>query len=233
MDLRVRVNVGGAIERVSAGLGIILEASDPSLQISSNELGAKLDTARAITKGVDGIGVSLETSNPALKVASNKLDAKYQIAKGLDSDVDGLFVKVDGSTVSLTDGDLQVIAAIETERVETSVNVDEAVALGDPVYLTSSGNRIARGDTDDAKAKVIGVARSAQGTVGAPTEVVASGPCVGVLSVATPGVLYYLATGGGLTVAIPGASKRVVVMGIAKNETDLFVHILDYGKRAA
>jgi len=56
---------------------------------------------------------------------------------------------------------------------------------------------------------------------------------VGVLSSASPGTPYYLATGGGLSTSLPGAAKRVIQMGIAKNATDLFVRVVDYGKKAA
>jgi len=233
-NLQAKVNPAGAIERVSAGLGIILEASDPSLQISSNELGAKLDGARAITKGASGIGLNLETSNPAIKIATNKLDVKYQTAKGLTSDGSGLYVKIDGSTITFDGGgNLQAATSPEAEKIENSVAVDEAVAAGDPVYFTATGNRVGKADTTDAKAKALGIARTAQAVVGQITEIVTSGIAVGVLSSASPGTPYYLATGGGLSTSLPGAAKRVIQMGIAKNATDLFVRVVDYGKKAA
>ena len=33
--------------------------------------------------------------------------------------------------------------------------------------------------------------------------------------------------------ALPGSGKRVIQVGIAMNSTDLFVRIVDYGKKAA
>jgi hypothetical protein len=46
-------------------------------------------------------------------------------------------------------------------------------------------------------------------------------------------VPYYLKDGGGLTTSLPGANKRVVQCGIAWKNTDLFVRVVDYGKKAA
>jgi hypothetical protein len=54
-----------------------------------------------------------------------------------------------------------------------------------------------------------------------------------VLSGATAGDRYYLQDGGGIGTTIPSASKRIIQVGIAINATDLFVRIVDFGKKAA
>ena len=71
-SLIVNLNAGGAIV-TATGLKINLESSNPTLQITSNQLGAKLDAARAITTGAAGIGVnvdgvSTEISSNAVRV---------------------------------------------------------------------------------------------------------------------------------------------------------------------
>ncbi len=214
-------------------LGVKLEASDPSLQISSNELGVKLDTDRVITKDAGGIGVNLETSNPALAINTNKLNVKYQTAKGLDSDGSGLLVKVDGSSVSFDgSGQLQSLKSPEATRVENPLDgTGGSIVAGDPVYYTAVADIIDEADTTAAKAKAIGVCRDAT-TIGA-LEIVSAGPCTGILSGATAGVPYYLADGGGLATSLPAAAKRVIQIGVAMNADDLFVRIVDYGKKAA
>jgi hypothetical protein len=128
------------------------------------------------------------------------------------------------------------VAAVATEapKVENTLAVDEAVAVADPLYITATGSRAgkARADTD-AKAKVIALARTAQSTVGNTTEAVTAGPAVSVLTGATPGAAYYLQATGGIGTALPAGGNRVIQVGVALTATDLFVRIVDYGKKAA
>ena len=69
--------------------------------------------------------------------------------------------------------------------------------------------------------------------MGNTAEIVYAGPAAGVLTGATAGSAYYLQATGGIGTAVPGAGNRVVQVGVAKNATDLFVHFIDYGKKAA
>ncbi len=125
-------------------------------------------------------------------------------------------------------------AGAEAARVENSLAVDEAVAIADAVYFTGTGDRVGVADAAvDAESRVIGVARTAQAVVGNPAEIVTAGEAAGVLSVATPGAAYYLAAGGGIAAALPGAGNRVIQVGVAASADDLFVRIVDYGKKAA
>jgi len=120
----------------------------------------------------------------------------------------------------------------EAPKVENTLVVLEAISVGDPVYFTSTNNNIGKGDTTDLKSKIIGVARTAQATPGLTCEIVTAGPCVGCLVGAIAGTAYFLQTGGGVGTAIPGSSKRVIQVGISINATDLFVRIIDLGKKA-
>lgn len=77
-SLIVNLNAAGAIV-TSSGLMINLESSNPSLQISSNRLGAKLDAAGAITSGASGLKVgvdasSIEISSDALRIKTTAYD---------------------------------------------------------------------------------------------------------------------------------------------------------------
>ena len=111
-------------------------------------------------------------------------------------------------------------------------NVDSAVAVADPVYWTSTGDRVAKADAATlATTKPFGVATTAQAVVGSPATIVSLGIASSVFAGATPGDRYYLAAGGGLTATRPtGTGNRVIQMGFAKNATDLWVEIQDYGR---
>lgn len=230
---------GSALEFTGAAgdgtLGVKVEATNPTLAVDgSNQLGVKLDPARAITTGAAGIGVNLEATNPALAITTNALDVKYQTTKGLASDASGLYVKVDGTSVSFDgSGQLQSLGSAEASRVENDMNgTGGTVAAGDPVYYTATANIIDEADAAvNAESRVIGVCRDA--TTITALAIVSAGPCAGVLSGATAGTPYYLQSGGGIGTALPGASTRVVQVGIAMNATDLFVRIVDFGKKAA
>jgi predicted extracellular nuclease len=170
-----------------------------------------------------------------LSIATNKLDVKYQMLKGLDSDASGLKVKVDGTTVTFDGGgNLKASAGAEAEKIENSLTTaTDATLNGDPVYINGA-NVVGKADAGvDAKSRVIGVIRTGGGIAGSVVEVVSIGRCTGILSGATPNTPYYLQNTGGIGTSLPGANKRVIQVGKAFNTTDLWVDIIDYGKKAA
>lgn len=232
--LRVSVSATGALIRAADGVAVNLETTDPSLQISSDELGVKLDSSRAITKDANGIGVNIEATNPSLEIVSNELGVKEDTTRGLNTDSSGLYVKVDGSTVTFDgSGQLQVGSA-PASRVSASYAVNEAIAIGDPVDWSSTNDRIEKSQANTvAKSFVMGVAETAQVTVGNNATVVSQGVATGVISGATAGTPYYLQATGGMGTALPtgGGRRRIVQVGVAKNATDLWVRVVDYGRR--
>lgn len=233
-QLRAAVSATGALQRAADGLAVKLEASNPSLQVVANELGVKLDPARAITKNASGIGVNIEATNPSLEIVSNELGVNEDTTRGLATDGSGLYVKVNGTSITFDgSGQLQVGAA-PASVVKASYAVNEAIAVADAVNWSPTNDRVEKSRADtDAKAKVIGVAETAQPTPGSSSDIVSHGPAVGVLTGATAGTAYYLQATGGIGTALPGGGNRVVQVGLAKNGTDLFVRIVDYGKKAA
>jgi len=117
------------------------------------------------------------------------------------------------------------ISAPYTTATDTTVN-------GEAVYI--NGNDTfgkARADTD-AKARVQGIIQTGGGAAPTTVEVVSAGPCVGVLTGAVANAPYYLQETGGIGTSLPGAGNRVILVGYALNATDLFVHIVDYAKKA-
>lgn len=121
--------------------------------------------------------------------------------------------------------------AAEASRVENDLAVDEEIFVADPVYWTATGDRIGRGDAiNNKKSRIIGVAKTAQATPGSTSSIVSIGEAAGILSSATPGDAYYLQNGGGINNSLP-SSGRIIQCGIATSADDLWVMIIDYGKR--
>jgi hypothetical protein len=135
---------------------------------------------------------------------------------------------------TLTDGSNADSLHVHAGGASGDHNVDSAVAVADPVYWTSTGDRIAKADAATlATTRPFGVATTAQAVVGNPASVVSLGVAAGVFVGQTPGTRFFLAAGGGLTSTRPaGSGNRVIQMGFAKNATDLWVEIADYGRVA-
>lgn len=124
-------------------------------------------------------------------------------------------------------------AAPEAAKVEnTQTTATDTTANADPVYINGD-NTVgkARADTD-SKARVTGVIRSGGGAAPTAVEVVSLGPCTGILGgggvANTP---YYLQATGGIGTSLPSGVARVICVGKAMNANDLWVDIIDYGKK--
>ena len=197
----------------------------------------KVGLTGAINRGADGLILELDGTTLATAAAGASVlgvpdnftiggvaTGNTVTAANLDTLTDGS--NADGLHVHAGGGDAQ--------RILNSLAVDAAVAVGDAVYLTATGDRIDSSDAAvDAEARVIGVAITAQATVGLLADIVTTGEATGAIAAATPGTAYYLQAGGGIGTALPGAGNRVIQVGIAASATDLFVRIVDYGKKAA
>lgn len=222
----IKVGAGGIGVDITSNAGLQFNGVSGKLEVLAN-------AAQGINVGASGVGITLASNgglefNSGLKVLPNG-------AKGIALSSSGVEAKVDNSTIGFDgSGNLKALAVAASNAVENSLPVNEAISIGDPVYISSTNDRVAKSDAGvSAKARVMGVARTAQGTPGSNATIVSMGPAANVLSSATAGTPYYLQDGGGEGTALPGAGKRIVQTGYAKNATDLFVFIIDYGKRAA
>jgi hypothetical protein len=219
---------------------------------ASGKLRAKVDQAKGIRRFANGLGIKLDGSTAALDVGG--------AGSGLSvAGLPNLFT-IGGTATSQTPGTGQVTATnlntltagassnadalhTHTGLVATSAPILKAdmdatggtVAVKDPVFITGTNNIIDEGRADtDAKSRIIGVAQA--NPSGDIFTIVYAGKALGVitgLSGAGAGVPVYLATAGGLSTTLPGASNRVIQVGICLNADDLFVRIVDYGKKAA
>lgn len=238
----VGVNAGdGILIDATYGVGVDLVDSNPGLELTgtspNKELQVKVDGAHGIIRGTTGLEIEIDDTPDTLDVDADGLKvvglpSLFKIndtAVGATVTAPNLDELTDGSTTSLHSH----AGADAAERIERLHAVDEAIAVADPVYI-SSANRVGKGRADtNAKARIIGVAKTAQATVGLNTTVVSLGLAASILSSATAGTPYYLQATGGIGTSLPGAGNRVIECGIAYNADDLWVRIVDYGKKAA
>lgn len=236
-SIKVELDTAAAAQTAGAGGG------SSGLEFDANSAAGKLRAAVHATGGLErtGTGLAAKLNGTTLESAAGGLSVK-----GLPSlfEINGVATVAGVSAANLatlvngSNADALHVhasaAATEAPKVENTLAVVEAVAVADPVYQSSTSAQVGKADAGvNAKAYVIGIARTAQGTIGQTSEVVTDGIAAGVLTGATPGTQYYLQDGGGLGTAVPGAGKRIISMGFAHTATDLFVRITDYGKRAA
>jgi len=223
----------------ASGFEITLEASNPSLQFASNELGIKFLSTGGLQKGANGTGVKLDgttlsVGTDGLKVAG--LPSLFTIngtAVGATITAANLDDLTDGSNADSLHVHASAVAT-EAPKVEnTFTTATDSVAVADPIYFNGV-NTVGKADAGvDAKSRVIGVIRSGSGAAPQSIEVVSLGNCASILSGATFNTPYYLQDTGGIGTSLPGAGKRVIQVGKAKNTTDLWVDIIDFGKKAA
>ena len=218
----------------------VLPDGTKAVEVGASGVAVKVETDGAIvfdgTNG--GLEANLEASSPSLAIVTNELGVKFPAsASALAKDANGMKVVVDGSTITINGSNQLVASTSDPGRVADDYAVNEAIAVGDPVYWSSTANRVAKGDAAKAqwptKAQISGVSEDAQAVVGSAATIVSQGPCLGVLSTATPGAVYWLAVGGGLTATAPTANNALIRLGWAKNADDLFVSIADYGRAGA
>lgn len=120
-------------------------------------------------------------------------------------------------------------------RVKRDLVVNEPISKGDPVYWTNTSDQIGKAQAGtDSKSFAIGVAETDQFTIGLTSRIIVTGIALGVLTTLSPSVgqNIYLNTSGGLSLTPPTGNNRIIRIGIAANSNDLWVHIVDYGKKS-
>ena len=233
-------NTAAGLETGASGFGVNLEASNPSLAVVSTELGLKMLSTGGLEKAAGGVNIKIDDTPDTLDV-----DADGLKVVGVPSmfKIGGTACAASVSAANLLDltdaGETSLhshasVPATEAPKVEgTLTTATDTVAVADPVYI--NGNDTvgkARAD-DDAKSRLRGVIRTGSGSAPQSVEVVSLGIAAGVLSGATANTAYYLQAAGGIGTSLPAAGSRIIQVGKAENADDLFVSIIDYGKKAA
>lgn len=208
---------------------------DQGLLLTGSSVTVELDTAAgAQTAGAGGGSSGLEFD---VNTAAGKLRAAVNATGGLSRSASGLKVLLDphANTSGNNPSDQTAAAGLlnlRSPKVDDNYTAAGTIAVADAVDWSTTANQVEKSDAaNDAKAKVIGIAVTAA-TVGQTLEVVSHGIAPAVLTGATPGTPYYLQSGGGIGTALPGGGTRTIQVGTAKNATDLWVRIVDYGKKA-
>ena len=218
---------------------------NPRHGLSLNGLDIDVDTGNGIEiDGSDAVAVALAT-DPGLQFTSNKLDLKLASADQLSKDSSGLKVegvpslfKIAGTATSanVTSANLGTLTA-GTESSAESLHIHgllehaftaSGVAAADPVYFSGTDTAGKAQASDDAKRWVNGIVRS---VAGGSAQVVSFGLAKGVLSGATAGARYWLQAAGGIGTTMPSSGNNLIQVGVAVNATDLFVNIIDQGRR--
>jgi len=104
----------------------------------------------------------------------------------------------------------------------------ENIVIGDPIYVKTD-TKFYRADTVDPKADVVGLATDTI-SIGGSISIIMNGLSdAGMILSATPGTLYWLASGGGLTTVMPNSGNRLIRVGTARETNKLIIQIKDFG----
>jgi hypothetical protein len=227
----VELDTAAAAQTAGSGGG------SSGLEFDASGVGGKLRAAVHATAGLErtASGLGARLNGTTLQSAAGGLSVK---GLPLSFEINAVAVSASftaANATTLVDGSSADALHIHGS-MKFNVPVDEAVVVADPLVSGTTNDRVQKGRADtDAKAYVLGIAETAQATIGNNTRMVRNGVAAGVVAGATIGERFYLAATGGLTAANtpPGAGNRVILVGIAKNATDLWMDIIDFGKKAS
>lgn len=234
----IDVEAGDGIQIASDTVAVELAVTNPGLQLT----GTSPDKVLSVLPDPNG-GVEVNANGVAAKLDGTTLQkaAAGLSVKGLPSlfEVNGVAVSANVTAANLTEltgGGATTLhshtGSDSAERVEELLTAVEACAKGDPVSWGPTADKFSKGDAGNtADSRIFGIVMDAVAADG-DEVVVRQGIAAGVLSGATAGAPYWLASGGGLTASIPtGVGNRIIRVGWAVNATDLEVSIHDGGKR--
>lgn len=241
----ISTKAGDGIETTSNtnSTNVGLDAAAPGLQFTGSAGSGRLQVKASSTGGlqVTASGVEIKLNGSTLALAAGGASV---------AGVPSLFT-INGSAVSanvtaanlgtLTAGSgsnadtlhtHSAISAAEAGAVKHTYTSISALSAGDPVFMSATNNQVDKAQANtDSKARVIGVNKNAAVSALGSATIFSHGPNPGVLTAATAGTPYYLAAAGGLTTSVLGSGNRIIECGVAINATDLFVRILDFGKK--
>lgn len=199
----------------------------------AGQLRVKVDPAQGIQRLAGGLG--LELDGTTLTTGAGGVSV---LGVPLNFEINGVATSanVTGANIDeLTGGGATTLhthaGAGEAERIENAYTTDgSGVSIGDPVYVSADDVVTAIDAGNDTARKYIGIAKTTVGAA-ATVDVISAGVAIGVIAGATAGDIYYAAIGGGLTSTRPtGVGKNIMVIGKAKNATDLAIEPQYLGK---
>lgn len=221
----------------------VLLAPMSGLQFTSGALDHLLNPSGGIVKDGSGLKAQLAyvgTVNQTLfsdanGIAVTGVPNKFTVAgASTNATVSASALNtVTGGPTSIADTQHQhqnVISAMATTDYHSSAT---ALAAGDPVFWSASGNILGRADASSASAsRVTGIALMSA-AANTTVAIVKRGLAVNVGTGFTPGAPIFLNTGGGLTMTAPsGAGVTVLRVGYAINSTTVDVNVFFLGLRS-
>ena len=217
-------SAGDGIEINSGVIAVDLAVTNPCLEFDgSSDLQLKISgtTLQKAAGGVSVLGVPSLFEINGSAVSANVTAANLgTLTAGVSSNADSLHTH----------------PALSTGAVLSEVlTANEAISKGDPVEWGGAVDEIRQCRANDvARVDCIGVAEVAISPA-ATGKVVYQGAAAGVIAGATVGDRYYVADAGGLISGFAGiaAGNHVILVGTAKNATDLHVKSQYITKKAA
>lgn len=220
-----------------------LDFNDPSTATIDQTGGAKIVDDIMFQTKENALTVGSAVLFPVISDAAGEVDAfRLPVLAGVPTatPADGgegyLVWDSTGNRMFAWDGaawdDLSTVTA--AGQVSNSYIADEALALGDALYISAADN-VSKADVsaEGAGANVIGVAKAAALDTAA-VDVISEGLVSGYTGM-TAGARYYVdpATPGGKTVTLPTGTGNVIVqLGYAKSATVMHLQIQRLGRRA-
>jgi hypothetical protein len=209
----------------SSGLEFDTSGDAGKLRAAVNGTGGLERTASGLAVRIDDTPDTLDSGAAGLKVTGVPLQFKVNgVATSTTVTAANLDTLTNGSNAD---------ALHKHNKVKYTVTASGAISKGQGVYW-SANNLASTGDcTVDAKSRIIGVAD--QNISDTSTgDIIITGECTGVLSGATFNTRYFLgSTGAPVVIGSVPSNSRTIQLGVAKNATDMFVQVFDYGKKAA
>lgn len=237
-DLRIDADGARGMAIDATGLYLKLTATNPGvlfegggeLQTKQNATGGLTHTATGDAVLLDG--TTLQSGASGLSVKG--LPALFEIATvavGAAVTAPNLDTLTNGSNADA----LHVHAAASATsapKVIFPATTSAAVATGAALYW-SGADTVATGSSSvDAQSRVIGLAVAGVGSA-ATVQVIRTGVATGVLTGATANTPYFMGpTGQPVLFGSLASGARTILVGLAKNATDLDVIIDDRGKKA-
>lgn len=222
-DIQGIADTTAGMEITSSGFAIDL-ASNPGLQFTGGDLDMLLN-GTTLQKGASGVsvkGLPAQFEIATVATSANVTAANLNtLTAGSASDADALHTHNEGAA----------------KRLEDELTAEENLAKGDPIEWGTTDNELRQCRANlAARTQCFGVVEEAAGIAADATgTIVRRGVAVGVLSGATVGERFYVDNTGGLVSGHAGisAGNHVILVGTAKNATDLEVNPQYITKKAA
>lgn len=218
---------------VTAGDGIDITSGVVSVDLASGG-GLKIVSTELAVEPNDFAGSGLVddgSDNLAIDWATAATDDKAWKASSLDATAGAGYIGADSSGIAASSADNvqgvledldAAITAVGTPGVSYTVGTG-GVSKGDLVYISANDTVLPKDITDAEYA--IGLCATTESAAASVKTVAENFVLTGVLSGATAGTRYYW-SGSALTTTIPATSGNYVwLCGVAKNASDLDVHV--------